>query len=240
MEVADETRFDLADTFADVARALVSEEGKQATLERICRLAVETIDACDHAGVTLLERSHIHSVAASDDVPRAIDEMQDEAQEGPCFDAIREQEIFMTGALGEEERWPSFSRRAFERSGVNSILSVPLFSEADTIGAINLYAKTGDAYDDDDVHVATIFAAHAAVAVIAMRHEEQLRDAIESRDVIGRAKGILMARGKVSDAEAFDMLRSASQRMNVKLREVARRVAEGAGSEPESSAAAFE
>jgi AmiR/NasT family two-component response regulator len=38
------------------------------------------------------------------------------------------------------------------------------------------------------------------------------------------AKGIVMARQKVSDDEAFDILRRASQRMNVKLRDLAEKV----------------
>lgn len=48
-----------------------------------------------------------------------------------------------------------------------------------------------------------------------------LREALTSRDLIGQAKGILMASEGVSADEAFDILRRASQRMNVKLRDVA-------------------
>ncbi len=56
----------------------------------------------------------------------------------------------------------------------------------------------------------------------------QLRTALESRDVIGQAKGILMARQGISADEAFDLLRRASQRSNVKLRDVAAQVVAGA------------
>ena len=53
----------------------------------------------------------------------------------------------------------------------------------------------------------------------------QLQAALESRDVIGQAKGILMARQGLSADEAFDVLRRASQRTNRKLRDVAAEVA---------------
>ncbi len=43
--------------------------------------------------------------------------------------------------------------------------------------------------------------------------------------MIGQVKGIVMAQQDVSADEAFDILRRASQRMNIKLREVAERVA---------------
>ena len=70
----------------------------------------------------------------------------------------------------------------------------------------------------------SVFAAHAAVALATARREEQLEGKAGSRDLIGMAKGIVMARQGVSEDEAFDILRRASQRMNVKLRELADRV----------------
>jgi AmiR/NasT family two-component response regulator len=54
---------------------------------------------------------------------------------------------------------------------------------------------------------------------------EGLRDALSTRDVIGQAKGILMATRKVDADAAFDLLRVASQALNVKLRTVAEEVA---------------
>ncbi len=47
--------------------------------------------------------------------------------------------------------------------------------------------------------------------------------------MIGQAKGILMAEKDISADEAFDILRRASQRMNVKLREVAERITQRPG-----------
>jgi AmiR/NasT family two-component response regulator len=60
----------------------------------------------------------------------------------------------------------------------------------------------------------------------AQAQAEGLQIALESRDVIGQAKGILMAREHVTADEAFDILRTTSQHLNVKLRELAARVAE--------------
>jgi AmiR/NasT family two-component response regulator len=101
-----------------------------------------------------------------------------------------------------------------------------LFIEQDTMGSLNLYADAVDAFDDEDRSVASIFASHAAVALRAAQRQEQLIDAIDSRDVIGQAKGIIMARKGVDDDVAFAMLRDASSRMNRKLREVAQQVIE--------------
>ncbi len=95
------------------------------------------------------------------------------------------------------------------------------------MGALNLYSTSPDAFDEADVALASVFAAHAAVAMSAARREENLERKADSRDLIGRAKGILMARSNLDDEQAFQLLRRASQRLNVKLIKVAEQVVEG-------------
>ena len=215
---------ELAEIFADVARALLEEHDVEGTLDRICALAVRTIDACEAAGISIASGPRISSLSTSDALPRILDDIQSETQEGPCVDAIKEHEVFMTGTLSEEARWPEFSHRAHDETGVQSILSLRLFASEDTMGALNLYSTKADAFDDQDVATGSVFAAHAAVALASAQREAQLEDKATSRDVIGMAKGIIMARQHVSDDEAFAILRRASQRMNVKIRELADRV----------------
>ncbi len=77
-----------------------------------------------------------------------------------------------------------------------------------------------------------MFAAHVSVAMSAARREESLEQKALSREVIGRTKGILMARSGVTDDQAFGMLRAASQRLNERLRDVAQRIVEQAPSPP--------
>ena len=221
----DQTPLELAETFADVARALLGEDDVEATLQKITTLAVETIDGCDHAGVSLVQGRRISTPASSDDVPGRVDAVQYETDQGPCLDAIREHETFKTDDLAKEDRWPKFSQRAAEETGVASMLSFRLFVEGDTMGALNLYSKQRAAFDDEALAVGSAFATHAAVALAGAQHDEQMQKALQGRDVIGQAKGILMAQQHVSADEAFDILRRASQRMNIKLRELAERVA---------------
>ena len=220
-----QTPVELAQTFSDVARALLAEDDVEATLKKITTLAVETIDGCHHAGVSLVQGRRVSTPAASDDVPDQVDAIQYETDQGPCLDAIREHETFRIDDLGVEDRWPEFSKRAAEETGVASMLSFRLFAEEDTMGALNLYSKQRAAFDDEALAVGSVFATHAAVALAGAQHDEQMQKALQTRDVIGQAKGILMAQQDVSADEAFDILRRASQRMNIKLRELAERVA---------------
>jgi transcriptional regulator with GAF, ATPase, and Fis domain len=216
----------LAKAFAEIARALVVADTLEATLDMIAHLAVDTIDGCEHAGVFLIESGTISTPAASDDIPRALDTLQYELEEGPCLDAMREHEVFRIEDLWMETRWPRFTSRTVKDTGVRSLLAFRLFAERETLGALNLYAKRTGAFDQEADELGAVFAAHAAVAMVGARQSEQKDEAIRTRDVIGQAKGILMAQQGVSENEAFDILRRASQRMNVKLRDIAEQIAE--------------
>lgn len=157
----------------------------------------------------------------------ADNRIQYEVDQGPCLDAIRHLEVFECGRLDREERWPAFSKRACAETGVTSMVAFRLFVDEDTMGALNLYSKAADAFDDESREIGAVFAAHAAVALASARKEEQLEAALSSRDVIGQAKGLLMAREDITSEEAFAVLRKASQRLNVKLRDIADGVVTG-------------
>lgn len=218
---------ELSQTFAEIARSLLGEGTVEATLQRIAELAVETIENCDFAGMTLLRGRVMSTPASTTDVPTRVDAIQLETGEGPCLDAIREHELFQTDDLLAEDRWPRFARRAVEETQVRSMLCFRLFVEEDTLGALNLYSRRQAAFDEEDRTIGSVFAAHAAVALSTAQHDQQMQDALRSRDTIGQAKGILMARQGVTADQAFDMLRRGSQRLNIKLAELARRVTEG-------------
>ena len=225
------------ETFAEIARALLAEDDVQRTLQKIVDLAVDTIDGCDHAGITFMKGKNVTTPAASDDVPRTVDAIQYRTGEGPCLSAIRDHEVFETGDLGQEARWPAFSVEAQRETGVTSMLAIRLFVEGDTLGSLNLYSKAADAFDDASRTVGLVFAAHAAVALSTALHDEQMEEALLSRDLIGQAKGILMAREGITADQAFETLRRASQRLNVKLRDVAGEIV-GSGQPPPSAAPA--
>lgn len=209
------------EALAAAARSLLAQTGVQQTLERICVLAVESIDGCDHAGISFLRDGQVTTPAASGCVPGAVDAIQYETGEGPCLDAMRTDEVFVTDDLARERRWPHFSARAHRETGVTSMLSFRLFVADDTLGALNLYAESPAAFDQESQATGIAFAAHAAVALSTAIHEEQMDQALQSRDLIGQAKGLIMAREGVDADEAFKILRRASQRLNVKLRVLA-------------------
>src|SRR4051794_35234739 len=126
------------------------------------------------------------------------------------------------------------------RWAVRAVLSVPLVAAGAGIGAIKVYSDQASAYDARAEHLLELFARQAAVLLAnaqtladAREVNVQLTDALRSRDIIGQAKGILLAQGAVDDQSAFAMLVQASQRANTKLHDVARRLVDSVKSRNE-------
>lgn len=214
---------ELSQQLAGVARALAEPADVAEVLRQIVALAVDTVEGCDHAGVSLVVEEHIETVVQSDDVPEVIDRLQVALGEGPCRDAIREQEVFATGDLLLEQRWNRFANEVVERTGVRSMLAMRLFIDEETMGTLNLYARTVDGFDDNDRNVASTFATHAAVALRAAQDEQRLEEQAESPDVdaIATAKGLIMAQQDVDEPAARQHLDDTATRTNRSLREVA-------------------
>ena len=74
----------------------------------------------------------------------------------------------------------------------------------------------------DQLHTLSALAdAHEQLAKSSLREISQLRTAIQTRDVIGQAKGILMERYDIGSTAAFQLLREMSQDSNVRVVTVA-------------------
>ena len=87
-------------------------------------------------------------------------------------------------------------------------------------GALNIYSREVGSFADMDV-VGPLFAHQAAIALDYAREVENLREAIRTRQLIGRAVGIVMERYGLPEQRAFAFLARVSQTRNVKLRLVA-------------------
>ncbi|WP_319018281.1 GAF and ANTAR domain-containing protein [Microbispora sitophila] len=212
---------ELAVKLSDLARTLQDEDTAQETLDAIVGAAVGTVPGAQDAGLTVvIRRREVETPAATRDLVRQVDRAQYETGEGPCLDATYKHRTVRLSDMTREERWPEFTRRAVDL-GVKSMLSFQLYVHKGNLGALNLYSREKNAFDDESEHVGLLFAAHAAVAMSGARQQEQLRRAIAVRDLIGQAKGVLMERHKLTADQAFSLLVRASQQTNTKLVDVA-------------------
>ncbi|MEG9250045.1 GAF and ANTAR domain-containing protein [Arthrobacter sp. Soc17.1.1.1] len=211
----------LAVELGELARSLQKETDADNILGKIVRAAIDLIPGVEEGSISAVEgRRHVISRAPSSDTAARLDSLQNEAGEGPCLDAIWEQQTVRVSDMGTEPRWPNFSALAAE-AGAGSMLCFQLYVEGDNLGALNLYSTRVDAFTDESEHVGLLVAAHAAVGYAEAIKTEQLEMALQSRDLIGQAKGILMERHKITADQAFGILTHASSRSNTKLHDIA-------------------
>jgi transcriptional regulator with GAF, ATPase, and Fis domain len=216
---------ELAHQLSELARSLQAEADTTAMLDEVVSAAVALIPGADEGSISVVvARRDVTSQSPSGDLPMKVDTIQVETGEGPCLDAAFKQQTVRVPDVAHDQRWPEFARRAAE-TGVGSMLSIQLYVERDDLGALNLYSYRPHAFDDESEHVGLLFASHAAVAFADAQKIDQLTRAIDTRDLIGQAKGILMERYKISARQAFRLLTRASQNTNRKLRDVAEELA---------------
>jgi GAF domain-containing protein len=218
---------DLADLMSRTARRLQEEHGDvESTLQAITATAITVVPNAEECSISyVIGRTKVEPRASTSDLPRELDALQERLEQGPCLDAVWEQEVVRVDDVAAEDRWPEFARQASER-GVGSMICYQLFVQGNQLGALNLYASRAGSFDDESQDIGHMFAAHAAVAVAGAEHEENLRSAVSSRDVIGQAKGILMERHKLTADQAFGVLARVSQELNRKLGDIAREVSD--------------
>jgi GAF domain-containing protein len=213
----------LAEHLAAVARTLQRTSTPQDTLETLCRLAVHILDA-KYAAVTVVRAGKYTTEAATDEVCRRLDQLKNATAEGPCLDALLADEVVISNDLRREARWPRFVRTALRETPVRSMASFRLFSENGALGALNLYSDSVGAFSPHTEPLGIAIAAQAEIAYHAALQQDaidNLRIALETSRTIGTAIGVLMAMHKITVDEAFDVLRTASQRSHRKLRDIA-------------------
>jgi hypothetical protein len=227
----------LATQFARLTTMLLSASTVGEVLERVTRAAFDVVPGADLVSITLRSPDgEFHTPVQTSPVATELDRLQYETGEGPCVTAaiLSGPGHVRSDDLEREPAWPRFGPAAAAR-GVHAVLSVSLLPHARPpcySGALNIYAREAGALGPAAHEPALLLATHASLALadtIAVTRAElvatQLRTAIESRDVIGQAKGILMQRHGISAGDAFDLLRRASQELNVRLADVAQALA---------------
>jgi GAF domain-containing protein len=212
---------------AALAGVVLGRDDLPSTLAEICRIAVRAVPRADGASLTSFTESGPAAVAASDEWATGLDEIQFVEHEGPCLDTARTGLLFRIRDMTDERRWPFYMPRAVAH-GARSMVSIPLTAENKLLGALNVYSRAADAFGSEEVSIAEIIAGHAslatqtAAALFRQRDlAEQLGEAMRFRATIEQAKGIVMAQSNVDADTAFEILRSASQRENRKLRDIA-------------------
>ncbi|CAM5466515.1 transcription antitermination regulator [Streptomyces pilosus] len=211
---------DLAEALTDAARRLHETSTTDSTLDTAVRLTVDLVPGAEHAGISVIERDNRRQTLAwTDEVVRTAEDGLPAPGKQPYW-----QRLWTAPVAGVEDSEGDEGADDLSGLGLRSVLSLRLRADRRRLTVLTAYARKPRAFDESALRVGRLFTAHVGIALDSATVREQLTEAMRTRDLIGQATGILMERMDIDAAGAFDSLVRASQRENVKLRDLARRI----------------
>ena len=220
---------ELRSTFQAMAQVVYTGESYDSVYASLCAAAVELIDGCDHASLMLRRQGRPQTAASSDETAQKIDQLETMLGEGPCLDALDDDEPdqHICPDLTEPTKWADLAEKILEITAVKGMAGFRIRLDGSKVGALNVFSDRAGALDEHSLDQAALLAAFASVTLAAVDRGEEastLRRGLESNREIGKAVGLLMAMHDIDDTQAFKMLSTVSQEMNIKVAEVANQV----------------
>lgn len=218
---------ELAREFLALNERLRAGGSPQTARQRLVDLAAAVVPGCDSAALTSWpERSRPRTLASSDEGAQRADELQYDLHDGPCLEAARTGTSVLSSDLASDPRWPAFRTSALAGTRVRGVMALHLTDQPHPT-ALNLYSARAGAFDRDAVGTGSLFAAHAGVLLAhadSTRQIATLGHALGTSRRIGAAVGILMSTYRVTEPEAFELLKRTSNHLNRKLQDIAQDV----------------
>ena len=160
-------------------------------------------------------------IGASSLSAHLLDLFQVQNDQGPCLECSETGEAVSDEELSETGPWPRFAKLALDQ-GFSAVYALPLRSRRTTVGALNLFATTR--LSPGQLMVAQSLADAATLSLLQIDPQVDLQIvirrihvAVESRNAVEQAQGMLSQRFSIDVEEAFVRLRAASRDVGLSL-----------------------
>lgn len=210
-----------------VTKLLATQRTLPAKLEAVVAIVTRITPNCDAAGISLVIEGEATTTAVSDRIAVEVDLVQYQTGEGPCLAALQESNVIRIDVVGREERFSRFAPGALA-IGINGVLSIPLVAGGEAVGALNLYSRRPEAFDSRTAKSLQPIADYAAEVIstsplyaYSLEMVDGLVETLESRAVIDRAIGVIMATEHETSEGAWDRLRNLALESGHSIRAVA-------------------
>ncbi|CAL9537219.1 GAF and ANTAR domain-containing protein [Streptomyces collinus] len=211
---------ELAEALTVASQQLHETLTPHSALRTAVRLAVHLMPGAEHAGISVIERGNkLRTLAWTDEVVRSAESRYTGREQHGLWDQLWNNPVAQITDSEADDGWDVLAAL-----GLRSALSLRLRADRRRLTVLTAYARKPGAFDEEATRVGRLFSAHVSIALDSATVREQLTEAMHTRDLIGQATGILMERQGIDAAAAFESLVRASQRENVKLRDLARRI----------------
>jgi GAF domain-containing protein len=219
----DVTSQDVRHALVKLGRLRFGEMSVEDAIREIVHTTHSMFDV-DGAGLMLADADQqLHNVASSDERMAHLEELQIRHSEGPCVEAFDTKELVGVEDLSADSRWPAFGASAVEHK-VRAVLASPLPYNQDAIGVVAVVSERSRPWSPEGELALLAFTDLAALLIASMmvgaeqtQVSEQLQGALNSRQVIEQAKGVLIGTRGVSARQAYEQLRAQARSERRKL-----------------------
>ncbi|MFJ9598034.1 GAF and ANTAR domain-containing protein [Streptomyces virginiae] len=194
------------------------------------------VDHCVHltgmdaAGVMLANaRGRLQSAVVTEERVEVTEMFQAQVDEGPCIDAYNTGDpVHAADLAADEERWPVFTPLA-RAAGFAAAHSFPLQVREQTIGALNLLARTPTSLSEQDVRLLEALVHTATTSVLTWSREllrpydivTRTQATLSAKAILDIAAGMLAATAPLTPAEAGQRLRTYAASQHLRPADVA-------------------
>ncbi|PYS48477.1 MAG: hypothetical protein DMG13_25520 [Acidobacteria bacterium] len=208
---------------AAVGHTITTEGYLDRILQVISEMVAETFDSPVCSIMIVDEDKQVLSIkAARCSSPEYLQKLPVKIQDSLIGRVVRERQLVAVPDVAAEKtyKYPELARR----TGLTSLLSVPLLVGQKVIGTLNIYTHERRSFTSEEIGFAKAVAGQAALAFENARlisETLEMKRTLESRKVIERAKGILQHRRGITEEKAYLDLRNQSRRLQRPMRELA-------------------
>jgi len=216
---------ELARTFMEITSAIANGEE---TIDVFSRLTLKCVELLPVAAAGILLRDAdgiLRVIGASNPSAHLLDLFQVQNEEGPCLECLATGEPIADTDLDAAGRWPRFAALA-RAHDFSAVYALPLHSHQVAVGALNLFAHT--TLGDDRLVVAQSLADAATLSLLhvdarldASLVVQRIRMAVEARNTLDQARGMLAQRFSIDGDAALVRLQEVARETELSLREVA-------------------
>ena len=191
----------------------------QPVLDLTTSIAATTIRSATGAGISLMDEDGTKtSMASTNPLVSLADDRQYELSEGPCITSWASGVVNRIDDLDEDRRWPHWAEAA-RALHLRSVLSTPVVGATRNLGAMKVYSDQPHAFDRAAEDLLLQLAQQAGLLVenlqalsAAEQSSELVKAALQARQLIATAQGMLIERHQLSREAAFTRLASDARR----------------------------
>ena len=211
------------DLLSEVSRTIVSDYYLKEILQLIVTMTAEVMDSKICSIMLLDEKREELVIAATQSLSQKyVNKPNLRVRQSISGKVLLEKRPIVVRDVTREPRYmyPDVARK----EGIVSPVSVPMMVKDRAIGVINSYTKTEHTFRQEEIDILQAVANQAAVAIENTHLSEEIlaaKEALESRKLVERAKGILMKELAVSEDDAYRKIHKKSMDLRNTMKEIA-------------------